>query len=209
MQFEFGRDPMREHHDADVGDDQRVHAGGAQIFDVPFYRRDLVVARQNVERDIDARAALMRIRGALAEVVEAQIARRRTHAERLAAAIHGVGAVIDGGLQPAQIACRREHLWFATTFHATTLRLDSRECRPHGICRPHSIAGGTAMPRLWEHSVCRAVSRPFRDPFHGTFLTTDRKEGASAAHHTDASAKRTTTRHQNGTPHGNSAQRAA
>lgn len=167
MQFEFGRDPMREHHDADVGDNQRIHAGGAQIFDVPFYRRDLVVARQNVERDIDARAALMCIRGTLAEVVEAQIARRRTHAERLAAAIHGVGAVIDGGLQPAQIACRREHLWFATTFHATTLRLGSRECRPH------SIAGGTATPRLWEQSVCHAVSRPFRDPFHGSLRATD------------------------------------
>ena len=45
VQLEFRRDPMREHHDADVGDDERVDAGAAQVVDVRFDRRDLIVPR--------------------------------------------------------------------------------------------------------------------------------------------------------------------
>ena len=97
MQFQIRRHFAGHEHHANVGNDQCVHAGVFELADVFAHRFDFVVARQHIAGHIHAGATLMRITGAFFEILQAQVFRRRTHAERLASAVDGVRTVIDGG----------------------------------------------------------------------------------------------------------------
>ena len=109
MQFEIRGDMAGFHHDADIGDDQRVDPDFGELAQILAHGRDLVVMRQNVAGHVHAGAMLVRVSRALLEILEREILRRRTHAEGLAAAVDGVRAEIDCGFQAAQVAGRRQH----------------------------------------------------------------------------------------------------
>ena len=117
------------HHHADVGDNQRVHAGVLELAQIFLQVLDLGVARQHVAGHIDARAALMGVPGALLEVLQAQVPGRRTHAERLAAAVHGVRPVVHGGFQAAQVACGRQHFGLVAGAHHVFFVHSASQCR--------------------------------------------------------------------------------
>ncbi len=117
MQFEVRGDLLGHKHHTDVGDDKGVHTGVFQSAEVFAHRFDLVVARQHIEGDVHAGAMLVRVSASLLEILETQVLRRRTHAERLAAAIHGVRAIIDRGFQTPQIACGGQYFRLASSLH--------------------------------------------------------------------------------------------
>ena len=60
----------------------------------------------------------MRVTGAFFEILQTQVFRRRTHAERLASAVDGVRTVIDGGFQSSQIACGSQYFRLVSSLHA-------------------------------------------------------------------------------------------
>ena len=117
MQFEVRSHLLGHEHHADVGDDQRVHAGVLQLAEVFAHGFHLVVARQHVEGDVHAGPTLVGVACAFLEILEAQVFRRAAHAERLAAAVDGVRTVIDRGFQSPQIACGGQHFWLVSSLH--------------------------------------------------------------------------------------------
>ena len=117
MQFEVRRDVFGHEHHADVGDDQRVHAGVFQLAEIFAHRLDLVVARQHVEGHVDAGATFMCIARAFFEILKAQILRCASHAERLAAAVDGVRTIVDGRFESSQVARRSQYLRLVSSLH--------------------------------------------------------------------------------------------
>ena len=118
MQFQVRRHFAGHEHHANVGNDQCVHAGVFELADVFAHRFDFVVARQHIAGHIHAGATLMRVMGAFFEILQAQVFRRRTHAERLASAVDGVRTVIDGGFQSSQIARGSQYFRLISSLHA-------------------------------------------------------------------------------------------
>ena len=106
-----------EHH-ANVGNDQCVHAGVFELADVFAHRFDFIVARQHIAGHIHTSATLMRVTGAFFEILQTQVFRRRTHAERLTSAVDGVRTVIDGGFQSSQIARGSQYFRLVSSLHA-------------------------------------------------------------------------------------------
>ena len=117
MQFQIRSHLTGHHHHANIGDDQRVHAGVFELADVLAHGFDLVVARQHVEGDVHAGPTLVGVACAFLEILEAQVFRRAAHAERLAAAVDGVRTVIDRCFQSPQIACGGQHFWLVSSLH--------------------------------------------------------------------------------------------
>ena len=109
MQFEVRGHLAGHHHYADIGDDERIHACVFELADVFAHGFDLVVTWQHIARHIHAGAALMGVARALLEVLKTQVFGGRAHAERFAAAVDGIGTIIDRSFQAAQVAGRRQH----------------------------------------------------------------------------------------------------
>ena len=80
---------------AHVLDDQRVDAGVPAVVGELARRRQLVVAQDGVEGDVDAGVELVRERDEFGDVLH-RIARLVAGAEGRAADVHRVGAVQDG-----------------------------------------------------------------------------------------------------------------
>ena len=118
MQFKVRSHFTGHKHHANVGNDQCVHAGIFELADVFAHRFDFIVARQHIAGHIHASATLMRVPGTFLEILQAQVLRRRTHAERLASAVDGVRTVIDGGFQSSQIACGSQYFRLVSSLHA-------------------------------------------------------------------------------------------
>ena len=118
VQFQIRSHLTGHHHHANIGDDQRVHAGVFELADVFAHRFDFIVARQHIAGHIHASATLMRVTGAFFEILQTQVFRRRTHAERLTSAVDGVRTVIDGGFQSSQIARGSQYFRLVSSLHA-------------------------------------------------------------------------------------------
>ena len=118
MQFQVRRHFASHEHHANVGNDQCVHAGVFELADVFAHRFDFIVARQHIAGHIHASATLMRVTGAFFEILQTQVFRRRTHAERLTSAVDGVRTVIDGGFQSSQIARGSQYFRLVSSLHA-------------------------------------------------------------------------------------------
>ena len=117
MQFKFGSDLACGHHHAEIAYDQRVHTGVLQLAEIVADRLDLAVARQHIAGHIYAGPMLVRIARALFEILKAQVLRGAAHAERLAAAVDGIGTIVDGGLEPTQVARRGQYFRLVSSLH--------------------------------------------------------------------------------------------
>ena len=118
MQFQIRRHFTSHKHHANVGNDQRIHAGVFELANVFAHRFDFIVAWKHIAGHVHASATLMRVTGTFLEILQAQVLRRRTHAKRLAPAINGVRTVIDGGFQSSQIACWSQYFRLVSSLHA-------------------------------------------------------------------------------------------
>ena len=100
-----------------VGQDQRVHAGGVQLLQVGREPRRLVVARHGVDRHMDPDAPLMGVGHGPGQVLGGEVPRKGPHPEGRSGQVHGVRAVGHGQLEPLEIPRRAEKLRLFSLLH--------------------------------------------------------------------------------------------
>jgi hypothetical protein len=91
-----------------IADDQAVGLEVAEHAQIGLQPLKVAVVGKDVDRDIDLDPVRVGVGNGLAQTVFVEIAGPGTEAEGLAAEIHGVGAVMDGGHQFVKAAGRRQ-----------------------------------------------------------------------------------------------------
>ena len=105
------RGELADHReDTEVGHDHGIHPGIDCLGDERRQQRDLPVARERVDGQVDAHAACMRERHGLMECSGVEVRRALAHPEHLAAEIDRVCAEIQCRAEPLGITGGREHL---------------------------------------------------------------------------------------------------
>ena len=150
VQRQTGVALAHESGEAQVGDDERVHAGEVRRFQRLQRRLDLVVLEQRVEREVGAGVEAVREVHGARGLVAGEVAGEGARAPALEAEVDRVGAGGEGGAQGALVAGRRQEL-------------DARPGR-HGFMVQRGRGAAPSAPRPVRVSVPPNHTRPDRRP---------------------------------------------
>ena len=110
VQFQVGGDLLGEHQSPHIVDNHPIHPDLVQVGDKLGVAVDLVVALKGVGGDVHLHPFLVGQRHALGQLVRVKVGHAAPHPEFLSRQVDGVGAVLQGRLQPPQIPGRGKDL---------------------------------------------------------------------------------------------------
>ena len=122
VDLEPGIDPLDQPHEPDVLHDRRIDAAIDRLAEEHERVGELGRLHEDVEREVDPRAARRARAARSLELVERELRALVARVESLGAEIDGVGAVRDGGAHGVERAGRGEELRDATSGNALAER---------------------------------------------------------------------------------------
>jgi hypothetical protein len=98
-------------HDANIGDNDRVHLTLLKVLDEVWQPFDVAVVGDDIEGDIDTLAKAVRVLNTLTQAVHGKVTRAGTEVKGFAPKIRGVSAIAQYGFEFLEVSRGREKFY--------------------------------------------------------------------------------------------------